>query len=123
MKDKDTTAHLIDSEPVLILGCTYTEILTLAGVGALIGFLLCLFIFGMLGFWLLSIPGLAFGAMIGVFSGGKRLGKKKEGKPDGYINKSILIFISNIRVKVFSMMDIKTNSTFIDHVGSWRIHR
>jgi len=119
----DITAHLIDSEPVIIHGCTYTEILTLAGVGAICGFIIGLILFGPLGLWLLSLPGFIFGSLIGVFTGGKYLGKEKEGKPDGYVNKRILIFRSMIRVTMFNLLNIKTNGTFINHIGKWRIRR
>ncbi len=112
-RETEDTAHLIDTEPVLILGCGSVEIMTLGGVGFVTGFVLGLILLSPFGFWFLSIPsGLLF-ALATVIVGGRRLGKAKEGKPDGYYNRYLIMKLSKVGMK----------GSFITHTGQWRIRR
>jgi conjugative transfer region protein (TIGR03750 family) len=107
------TANLIDNEPVLVLGCNNNEIqkLALAGliVGAIIGLLLSVI------FWsfFILLPFLFVGPMLSIYFGGQYLGKKKEGKPDGYFNRQI----------IFNLNRLGFGNTYITHTGFWRNSR
>ncbi|MEW8048425.1 MAG: DUF3487 family protein [Candidatus Thiodiazotropha sp.] len=89
MAVQEDTAHLIDTEPVLFLGCSSSEILTLAGLGFVIGLMIGGLIALFVGIWLLVLPFLILIPVIAIYYGGKRLGKAKEGKPNGYFDRLI----------------------------------
>ncbi len=98
------TAHRIDREPVLFLGCSGTEILALVALGALAGLLLGLLLRIITGWWFLILPTLFIGAFLGVWKGAKILQRKKEGKPDGYYGRLLLAQLSNLGIsKVFNL--------------------
>lgn len=107
------TAHRIDKEPVLFLGCSGTEIMTLAVVGAISGILLGLLIGLITGWWFLILPSIFIGAFVGVYKGGKTMMRKKEGKPEGYYGKVILSWVS----------DQGLMNLFISRSGYWSIRR
>ncbi len=94
------TAHRIDKEPVLFLGCSGTEIFSLAFLGAIVGVLLGIIIGFISGWWFLILPAIFMGAFAGVYKGGKILMHKKEGKPEGYYGKLILSFSQIINLMV-----------------------
>lgn len=87
MDTKDDTAHLIDTEPVLLLGCNSIEILTLGLTGFVVELVFGVILLSPFGLWYLAVPFGFFSALAAIFFGGKRLGKAKEGKPDGYYNR------------------------------------
>ena len=110
---KEHTAHLIDNEPVLMLGCSNTEIFTLAGLGFGTGLILGL-IFGVLfSQYVLIVPFPMLMTVISVYFGGKRLGRAKEGKPDGFFNRFLL--------NTFCRLGWR--SGFVQHKGFWSIRR
>lgn len=87
--------------------------MTLGGGGFLVGLILGLILLSPFGFWFLSVPlGLLF-ALATVILGGRRLGKAKEGKPDGYFNRYLRMKMSRFGIK----------SSFITYTGLWRIRR
>lgn len=112
-KEKAYTAHLVDNEPVLMLGCNNTEIFTLAGVGFLTGLILGVLICIPIGQYVLIIPFPMLMTVFFVYFGGKKLGRAKEGKPDGYFNRFLL--------NTFCRLGWR--SGFIQHKGYWRIRR
>ncbi len=98
------TAHRIDREPVLFLGCTGTEIFVLVILGALAGALIGLVIAIITSWWFVILPTLFLGAFLGVYKGGKVFQQKKEGKPEGYYTRFILAALSDRGwLKVFIM--------------------
>ena len=107
------TAHRIDKEPVLFLGCSGTEIFTLAIVGATSGLLLGVIVGIITSWWFLVLPCLFIGAFIGVYKGGKIMMHKKEGKPEGYYGKIILSWLSDQGIL----------NLFIKHNGFWSIRK
>ena len=107
------TAHRIDKEPVLFLGCSGTEILSLAVVGALAGILLSMLLGLITGWWFLILPCLFIGAFMGVYKGGKIMMHKKEGKPEGYYGKIILSWLSDQGIL----------KLFISRDGFWSIRK
>ncbi len=107
------TANLIDSEPILFFGCSSSEIMVLALLGFVTGLLtgvVLAFVFGSL---LVAVPFPLFGAFIGVVKGGKRLGKSKEGKPDGYYSRVI-----KMKLCKFGLTNL-----FVHRMGGWRTRR
>ncbi len=112
-QNTEDTAHLIDTEPVLILGCNSVEIMTLGVVGCVSGLMTGLLLLSPFGFWFLSVPFGLLAALATVVVGGRRLGKAKEGKPDGYYNRSLRMKLSAFGMK----------GGFITHIGPWRIRR
>lgn len=107
------TAHLIDTQPVLILGCSNDEVMKLASAGFVAGLILGLAILLPLGLWYVAIPLGLLSALATVYWGGRRLGKAKEGKPDGYMNKLLAIKLSAVGMKC----------PYITYTGQWRIRR
>ncbi len=107
------TAHRIDKEPVLFLGCSGTEIMALVIVGAIAGILFGLLIGTITGWWFLILPSIFIGAFAGVYKGGKTMMHKKEGKPEGYYGKLILSWIS----------DQGFMNLFIRRSGHWSIRK
>lgn len=92
--DKDSgTAHLLDNEPTIFLGCTGTELMTLAVVGLVSGIILGLILGIFTGIYLFVLVGGLVGLMSFIFKGGKKLGKAKEGFPDGYIGRVIDVWL------------------------------
>ena len=111
--DNDVTAHLIDVEPVLILGCNNFEIKVLGAVGFAAALLLSLLLLTPFGLWLLAVPMAILTALGSVYFGGKKLGKAKEGKPNGYFNRALRVQLARFGWK----------SSFVQHKGFWRIRR
>ena len=109
----DHTAHLIDNEPVLMLGCNNTEIFTLAGLGFVVGLVLGLFFGVVFSQYVLIVPFPMLMTVCTVYFGGKRLGRAKEGKPDGFFNRFLL--------NTFCRLGFR--SGFVQHLGSWSIRR
>jgi conjugative transfer region protein (TIGR03750 family) len=107
------TAHRIDKEPVLFLGCSGTEIMTLAVVGAVSGILLGLMVGVITGWWFLILPSIFIGAFTGVYKGGKYMMHKKEGKPEGYYGKIILSWLSDHGIL----------HLFVKRTGYWSIRK
>jgi len=108
-----STAHRIDREPVLFLGCSAPEIMALAGAGTFVGFFIGLILGLLSGYLILIIPGLFLGTLLGVWKGGKKLMNLKEGKPDGYYGKVIFSW----------MADHGLVKNYIKHSGFWRIRK
>ena len=113
MAEPENTAHLIDTEPVLFLGCSNREILGLAGLGFLIGLGLGLLVALVTGLWLLVLPFLILFPVVAIYQGGKRLGKAKEGKPSGYYD----------RLLATQLNQFGLGKTFVCRAGYWRIRR
>jgi conjugative transfer region protein (TIGR03750 family) len=107
------TAHRIDREPVLFLGCSGAEIMTMAGLGAFMGLLIGLLLGLLTGLWFLTVPCLFLSAFIGVWRGGLIMKEKKEGKPDGYYGKVILSYLSDQGIL----------NLYIKRTGPWSIRR
>ncbi|MCK4710454.1 MAG: TIGR03750 family conjugal transfer protein [Gammaproteobacteria bacterium] len=107
------TAHRIDKEPVLFLGCSGKEIFALAVAGALTGLILGTVLGFITGLFFLMMPSLFIGAFISVWKGGKVMMHKKEGKPEGYYGKVILSWLSNQ-----GFMNL-----FINRSGFWSIRK
>lgn len=108
----EDTAHLIDVEPVLILGCSGVELIGLgiAGfVGSLFFWLLALAPFG---YWYLSIPFGLLSALGSAYFGGRRLGRIKEGRPEGYFSRLIKSQMARVGL-----------GSCICHTGYWGIRR
>ncbi|MEW8139168.1 MAG: DUF3487 family protein [Candidatus Thiodiazotropha endolucinida] len=106
----ENTANLLDTEPMLVLGCNNSEILNLA----IAGFLAGLFFGSIVAivFWVgfLVLPFLFIGPMLAIYFGGTYLGKAKEGKPDGYFDRLI--------VSKLNAMGI--GESFVTRAGFWR---
>jgi conjugative transfer region protein (TIGR03750 family) len=107
------TAHRIDKDPVLFLGCSGTEIFALAIVGAIAGILMGIIVGTITGWWFLILPCIFIGAFAGVYKGGKTMMHKKEGKPEGYYGKIILSYLSD---QGFLNLFVKRN-------GYWSIRK
>ncbi len=113
MEEPENTAHLIDVEPVLFLGCSNREILGLAGLGFVAGLLLGLFVALLTGIGLLVLPFLILFPVVSIYQGGKRLGKAKEGKPSGYYDRLLAT-----RLNQFGL-----GKAYVSRAGDWRIRR
>jgi conjugative transfer region protein (TIGR03750 family) len=109
----DTTAHLIDVEPVMILGCSNYEIMVLGAVGFSAALLLGLLLLAPFGLWLLSLPVAILSALGSIYFGGKKLGKAKEGKPNGYFNRALRMWLARYGLR----------NAYVRHQGYWRIRR
>ncbi len=107
------TAHRIDKDPVLFLGCSGTEIFSLAIAGALAGIVLGIIVGSVTGWWFLILPSIFIGAFAGVYKGGKAMMHKKEGKPEGYYGKIILSYLS----------DQGFLNLFVKRSGYWSIRK
>ncbi len=107
------TAHLLDSKPILFLGCSAEEIMGLGLLGIVAGLVVGIVLAIMTGIWLLIIPFPIIGLAVFIFKGGKKLGKAKEGFPDGYIGRVIDIW----------MCEKKLSNKFVTRHGYWRIRR
>lgn len=110
---REDIAHLIDSEPILFLGCGNQEILTLAGIGFIAGLLLGLVVALLSGIYLLVLPFLILMPIVAIYFGGKRLGKAKEGKPNGYYNRMIATKLNAIGI----------GNAFVIRAGHWKNRR
>ncbi len=110
------TAHRIDREPVLFLGCSGTEITTLAALGFLSGIPIGIIVGIVSTKMFLIIPFPFAAAFLAVYYGGKRLGEMKEGKPDGYYARVIMSFLSARGFLWYSNLYIKRD-------GHWGIRR
>lgn len=108
----EDTAHLIDVEPVLVLGCSGIELIGLGIAGFAGSLFLWLLVLAPFGYWYLSVPLSLLTAVAVIVVGGKRLGKAKEGRPDGYF--------SNL---IKSKMGRVGFGTCISHTGYWGIRR
>jgi len=111
--NKDDTAHLIDTEPVLLLGCSSTEVLFLGVAGFVVTLVIGVILLAPFGVWLLAIPLGFLMALATIFFGGRRLGRAKEGKPDGYYHRVLRMALSVAGIR----------KTFITRKGYWRIRR
>ena len=108
----EDTAHLIDVEPVLILGCSGIELMGLGAVGFAGSLFLWLLVLVPFGFWFIAIPMALLTALGVIYFGGQRLGRMKEGRPDGYISRVIKSRLGQIGV-----------GACIGHTGYWGIRR
>ncbi len=113
MPEQETTAHLIDSEPMLFLGCNNGEILALAGVGFMVGLAIGLAVSLLSGIGLLTLPFLIIVPVILVYWGGRRLGKAKEGKPNGYYDRLLATYLNRWGI----------GKAFINRPGYWSVRR
>ena len=113
MQEQETTAHLIDTEPMLFLGCSNGEILALAGVGFLVGLAIGLVVALLSGIGLLMLPFLIIVPVILIYWGGKRLGKAKEGKPNGYYDRLLATQLNRWGI----------GKSFINRPGYWSVRR
>lgn len=107
------TAHRIDREPVLFLGCSGAEIMLLAGSGAIAGLVVGLVVAILLGRLIIFLPFVVVFGFISVWKGGAWLARQKEGKPDGYYNKYILSRLSNAGLL----------KLFVNRSGHWSMRR
>lgn len=108
----EDTAHLIDVEPVLILGCSGIELMGLGAVGFAASLFLWLVVLVPFGYWILSVPLALLSAVGVIYFGGKRLGKAKEGRPDGYFSRLIKSNLARAGI-----------GSCINHTGYWGIRR
>jgi conjugative transfer region protein (TIGR03750 family) len=111
--ESEDTAHLLDAEPPLFLGCSASDFTTLAGAGFAMGTVLGIIAWILSGIWLLILPCMLVMPMIVIFVGGKKLGKAKEGKPEGYYERMLAVTL-----KRFGL-----NKDLVTHVGYWRNRR
>jgi len=109
----EETAHLIDSEPILFLGCSSSEVLALAGAGFVMGLCIGGVVAMLSGIWLLVLPFLILVPVVTIYKGGRRLGKAKEGKPTGYYDRLIVARLNALGV----------GSSFVTRAGHWRNRR
>ena len=109
----EDTADLIDSEPILFLGCSSGEILTLSGLGFMVGLVIGLIIAIITGIGLLALPFLILLPIVAIYYGGQRLGKAKEGKPSGYYDRLISIKLNALGL----------GNSFVIRTGHWRNRR
>jgi len=107
------TAHLLDSQPTLFLGCTGEEIVGLGMLGILSGLVIGIVLAIITGIWLLIIPFPIICLAVFIFKGGQKLGKAKEGFPEGYIGRAISIW----------MCKHGLSKKFVVRKGHWRIRR
>ncbi len=108
-----TTAHLLDNEPIIFLDCTSSEIglLALAGLaGGVVSGIVVALLFGT---FLAFIPFPIFGLALGVFRGGKKLGKAKEGFPVGYISRLAGVWFCKSGL----------SKTYVVRTGYWGVRR
>jgi conjugative transfer region protein (TIGR03750 family) len=115
----EDTADLIDSEPVLFLNCTSSEIQVLAIVGVIIGFAIGSIVALLTGTVFLVLPFLLLFPMISIYKGGKQLGKAKEGKPNGYYDRLISTRMSRLGIRVPFLI----NNHIVTYTGYWRNRR
>lgn len=108
----EDTAHLIDVEPVLVLGCSGIELMSLAVAGFTGSLFVWLLVLAPFGYWFIAIPMALLTAMGVIYFGGQRLGKVKEGRPDGYFSRLIHSRLGRIGV-----------GSVISHTGYWGIRR
>ncbi|MCF6256154.1 MAG: TIGR03750 family conjugal transfer protein [Gammaproteobacteria bacterium] len=113
MDKKDDTAHLIDTEPVLLLGCNNIEIFSLGALGFIFSLVVGIVLLMPFGMSFLALPFSFLIALATIYFGGRRLGKAKEGKPDGYYNRYLRMKLSSLGIK-------KANYV---NAGYWRIRR
>ena len=114
MQDEhNSTAHLLDNDPIIFLDCTGMEIGALAVGGLAVGIVLGIVAALLFGTFIAFIPFPIFGLALGVFRGGKKLGKAKEGLPGGYISRLISIGLCKLNL----------SQQFIVRVGYWGIRR
>jgi len=110
---KESTANLIDTEPMLVLGCSGKEMISLAGAGAVAGLVIGIILSIITGFWIfVLIPTILISAGT-VYFGGKKLGKAKEGRPDGYFN----------RLLSTKLTKIGFSKNYVLRTGYWRVRR
>lgn len=109
----DDTAHLIDTQPMLIFGCSSVELMSLAGLGFAGGLIVWLFLLAPFGWWFLSVPMGLLTSLATIVFGGRRLGKAKEGKPDGYFNRLLLSKLSRAGIK----------RSLVTRTGAWGVRR
>lgn len=109
----DDTAHLLDSQPILFLGCSAEEIIGLGMAGLVTGLVVGIVAAILTGIWLLIIPFPIIFLALFIFKGGKKLGKAKEGFPDGYIGRAISVW----------MCKHGLSKKFVVRHGTWRIRR
>lgn len=109
----EETAHLIDSEPILFLGCSSSEVLALAGAGFVMGLCIGGVVAMLSGIWLLVLPFLILVPVVSIYKGGTRLGKAKEGKPAGYYDRLIVTRLNALGV----------GNSVITRAGHWRNRR
>ncbi len=115
----EDTAHLIDVEPVLILGCSGIELMGLAAVSFAGSLFVWLLVLAPFGFWVIAIPMALLTALGTVYFGGRALGKEKEGRPDGYFSRLI-----NSRLgRIGSRLGRIGIGGVISHTGYWGIRR
>ena len=107
------TAHLLDSQPILFLGCSAEEIMVLGMLGIVAGLVAGIVLAIITGIWLLIIPFPIIGLALFIFKGGKKLGKAKEGFPEGYVGRAINIW----------MCEHGMSKKFVVRHGYWRIRR
>ncbi|MEN8168380.1 MAG: DUF3487 family protein [Pseudomonadota bacterium] len=113
MEEPENTAHLIDVEPVLFLGCNNREILGLAGLGFVAGLAIGLTLAILTGIGLLVLPPLIILPVLFIYQGGKRLGKAKEGKPSGYYDRLLAAQLNQYGI----------GKAYINRAGYWRVRR
>ena len=113
MQEPEATAHLIDTEPMLFLGCSNGEILAFAGVGLVVGLIVGFVIALLSGFWLLVLPFLILLPVACIYLGGKRLGKAKEGKPNGYYDRLLATQLNRWGI----------GKSIINRPGYWSVRR
>jgi hypothetical protein len=117
------TAHFLDRQPILFMGCTPKEVMFAGAVAFFGGIGGLTFGFGLLGvvvgirwlFWLgaLGLPAFPFvaGAIL------KAIGRKKRGKPDGYYDLLLLLARERLMVILGMRPDV------ILFAGRWGIDR
>jgi len=110
---REDTAYLIDSEPMLVLGCSGKELISLAFAGLVVGIIIGLLLALITGIWMLAVLPPVLVAPFFVYSGGKKLGRAKEGKPDGYFNRMLSVKLTKIGFI----------NTYVLRTGFWRVRR
>jgi len=114
MEEPEATGHLIDAEPILFLGCSNGEVLALAGAGLVAGMAIGLVVALLSGLGLLVLPFLIIVPVAFIYLGGKRLGKAKEGKPNGYYDRLLATKLSQWGIG---------KKSYINRPGYWSVRR
>lgn len=112
--DSELLPTRLNQEPPVFRGCSLSELVTLAGISAVILIPLCIIVMTLFGYPMMGIGIGSLSVIGGVVGGATQLQAMKRGRPDGYYQLQIALVLNRLGIK---------KAGLITRGGHWGIGR